>query len=53
MQFENVEQADAAIEKLNGSDLEGKKLEVSRHEKKEYRTDKSSRFNNLFVQNLP
>ena len=49
MQFENEEQADAAIAKLNGHEFEGKKLEVSKHEKKEQRTDKSTKFNNLFV----
>lgn len=50
VQFENEEQADAAIAKLNGYEWEGgKKLEVSRHEKKEQRTDKTTKFNNLFV----
>lgn len=53
MQFESEEQAESALEGLNGKEFRGKKLEVARHEKKAQRTDKSNKFNNLLVQNLP
>ena len=53
VQFETEEQADQAIEKVQGHEMNGKKLEVTRHEKKDQRADKSQIYNNLFVKNLP
>lgn len=41
VQFETEEQADQAIEKVQGHEMNGKKLEVTRHEKKDQRADKS------------
>jgi polyadenylate-binding protein len=37
IQFEKVEDADKAIEEMNGTELKGQKLSVNRHEKKESR----------------
>lgn len=37
IQFEKVEEADKAIEQMNGTELKGQKLSVNRHEKKEAR----------------
>lgn len=39
VQYAKEEEADQAIEKLNGHELLGKKIEVSRHEKKENRAN--------------
>lgn len=53
IQFEKVEDADKAIEEMNGVDFKGQKLQVNRHEKKEARGGQQPKFNNLFVGNLP
>lgn len=53
VQFETEDQATQAIEKLDGHELNGKKLEVVKHEKREARADKTQKYNNLFVKNLP
>lgn len=53
IQFEKVEDADKAIEEMNGVELKGQKLAVNKHEKKETRPGQQPKFNNLFVGNLP
>jgi polyadenylate-binding protein len=54
IQFATEEEADKAIEAMNDKEINGKKIEVVRHEKKDKReTTGPSKFNNLFVKNLP
>lgn len=57
VQFKEKEFAEAAVKALNGVELNGKKLEVLKHEKKDKSkvTEPSAPIlkNNLFVKNLP
>jgi hypothetical protein len=38
---------------MNNFELRGKKLEIDKHEKKAKREPVATKFNNLFVKNLP
>lgn len=52
--FETEEDADKAINSLNNSELKGKIIEVTKHEKRDKREPTTNvKFNNLFVKNLP
>lgn len=53
IQYKTKEEADAAKEALNGYELKGKKIDIDIHEKREKREPLTSKFNNLFVKNLP
>jgi polyadenylate-binding protein len=53
VQYEKVEDADKAIDQMNGTELKGQKLAVNRHEKRSDRGGQQPKFNNLFVGNLP
>jgi RNA recognition motif-containing protein len=41
------------MKEMNGKLVEGKNIEVNRHEKKDKREVGPQKFNNLFVKNLP
>lgn len=42
------------MEGLNDKEVKGKKIEINKHEKKDKReTPATTKFNNLFVKNLP
>lgn len=54
IQYETEEEAENAIQSLNEKDIKGKKIEIQRHEKKDKREHQvNTKFNNLFVKNLP
>ena len=53
VQFELEENANAAIEALNGKEILGKVVEVVKHSKRDERGDHVEKYTNLFVQNLP
>lgn len=54
IQFKTEEEADKAMEGLNDKEVKGKKIEINKHEKKDKReTPATTKFNNLFVKNLP
>lgn len=57
IQFVNEEDAQKALDQMNGQELHGKKLEINKHERKDKRDVKDiaapSKYNNLFVKNLP
>lgn len=38
---------------MNGKELNGKTIEVTKHEKKNQRGASSQKFTNLFIKNLP
>jgi len=59
IQYEDEAQAEAALNAVNNYELKGKKLEVSKHNKKDKKKPESSapvvvaKKNNLFVKSLP
>ena len=53
IQFDSVESADNAINAMNAQNWNGKEIEVVKHTKKDLRQASHTKFNNLFVQNLP
>lgn len=53
VQFKNEADADAALKGLNDREVNGKKLEINIHEKRDSRKPQEKRYNNLFVKNLP
>jgi len=53
VQFHEKSSADAAIQKLNGSNYSGKEISVTIHSKKNEREDAGDHFTNLYVKNIP
>ena len=49
--FENTEHADLAIEKLNGKEIKGKKIEISKYSSLGEKLSGTKK--NLYVKNLP
>jgi len=49
VQFENVEFANAAIAKKNGTTVGDKQIEVMIHSKKEEREDQGDKYTNLYI----
>lgn len=38
---------------MNDKEIRGKKIEINKHEKKDARKSQPTKFNNLFVKNIP
>ena len=54
IQFQSEEEAEKALNAMNQAEIRGKKIEINRHEKKATRENpQQTKFNNLFVKNLP
>lgn len=53
VQFDSPDDAKKAIEALNDKVIDGQKISVFVHSKKEDRENQADRFTNLFLQNLP
>ena len=54
VQYDNVDAAKKAISQLDGTEIDGLKISVLIHSKKENREGlQSERYTNLFLQNLP
>lgn len=51
--YSNEEEADKAMSALSDKEINGKKIEILKHEKKDKRDHAPAKYNNLFVKNLP
>jgi RNA recognition motif-containing protein len=52
VQYEKEEEANAATQNLHNYELNGKKIEVIIHEKRDKRENATQKYNNLYVKNF-